>query len=143
MLTLLIIYSLWGRLVLVLHRLLASVYKINFYTRNFIKFFCVNPIQDYLLRSMPPRDSMDMGKGYDDMISCATCSLSQCLMQKVLLSRFILVVSLCFSPHVYRIVKLWTCINSIATLMYPYALPILLSLILSQDFALVTTWAQA
>jgi len=26
-----------------------------------------------LLRSMPPGDSMDMGKGYDDMISYATC----------------------------------------------------------------------
>jgi len=82
---------------------------------------------------------MDMGKGYDDMISCATCSLSQRLMQKVLLPRFILVVSLCFSPHVCRIVKLWTCINSIATFMYLYALPILPSLILSQDFALVAT----
>jgi len=29
---------------------------------------------------MPPRDSMDMGKGYDDMIGYATCSLSQRLM---------------------------------------------------------------
>jgi len=29
---------------------------------------------------MPPGDSMDMGKGYDDMIGCATCSLSQRLM---------------------------------------------------------------
>jgi len=25
-------------------------------------------------------DSMDMGKGYDDMIGCTTCSLSQRLM---------------------------------------------------------------
>ena len=34
-----------------------------------------------LLRLMPLGNSMDMGKGYDDMIGCATCSLSQCLMQ--------------------------------------------------------------
>jgi len=88
---------------------------------------------------MPPGDSMDMGNGYDDMIGCTTCSLSQHLMQKVLLPHFILVVSLYFSPHVYRIVKLWTCINSIAILMYPYTLPILPSLILSLVFALVAT----
>ena len=78
-----------------------------------------------MLRLMPSGDSMDMGRGYDDMIGCATCSLSQCLMQKVLLPCFILVVSSCFNPHVYLIVGLWTCINSIDTLMYPYALPIL------------------
>ena len=71
---------------------------------------------------------MDMGKGYDNMIGCATCSLSQHLMQKVLLPCFILVVSSCFNPHVYLIAELWTCINSIDTLMYPYALPILQSL---------------
>jgi len=29
-----------------------------------------------MLRSMPPGECMDKGKGYDDMISCATCSLS-------------------------------------------------------------------
>ena len=75
---------------------------------------------------MPPGDSMDMGKGYDDMIGCATCSLSQRLMQKVLLPCFILVVSSCFNPCVYHIVELWTCINSVDTFMYPYALPILL-----------------
>ena len=34
-----------------------------------------------LLRLTPPGDSMNMGKGYDDMIGCAICSLSQCLMQ--------------------------------------------------------------
>ena len=34
-----------------------------------------------VLRSMPPRECMDKGKGYDDMIGYATCSLSQCLMQ--------------------------------------------------------------
>ena len=88
---------------------------------------------------MLPGDSMDMGKGYDDMIGYATCSLSQHLMQKVLLPCFILVVSSCFNPRVYLIVGLWTCINSIDTFMYPYTLPILSSLILSQDFALVAT----
>jgi len=82
---------------------------------------------------------MDMGKGYDDMISCATCSLSQCLMQKVLLPCFILAVSSCFRPHVCLIVESWTCINSIDTFMYSYALPILPSLILPQSFALVAT----
>jgi len=92
-----------------------------------------------MLQLMPPGDSMDMGKGYDDMIGCTTCSLSQHLIQKVLLPHFILVVSLCFSPHVCRIVELWTCINSVATLMYSYALPILPSLIFSQVFALVAT----
>jgi len=78
-----------------------------------------------MLRLMPPGDSMDMGKGYDDMIGCTTCSLSQHLMKKVLLPCFILVVSSCFNPHVYLIAELWTCINSVDTLMYPYALPIL------------------
>ena len=34
-----------------------------------------------VLRSISPGDSMDMDKGYDDIISCATCSLSQCFMQ--------------------------------------------------------------
>jgi len=68
---------------------------------------------------------MDMGKGYDDMIGCTICSLSQRLMQKVLLPCFILMVSSCFHPHVYLIDELWTCINSIDTLMYPYTLPIL------------------
>jgi len=82
---------------------------------------------------------MDMGKGYDDMIGCATCSLSQHLMQKVLLSCFILAVSSCFYPRVCLIVELWTCINSVDTFMYPYTLPIQFSLILSQVFALVAT----
>jgi len=39
------------------------------------RFECIE-----LLRLTPPGDSMDMGKGYDDMIGCATCSLSQRLM---------------------------------------------------------------
>ena len=82
-------------------------------------------IERKVLWSMPPGDSMDMSKGYDDMISCATCSLSQRLMQKVLLPCFILVVSSCFNPHVCLIVGLWTCINSIDTFMYSYTLPIL------------------
>ena len=82
---------------------------------------------------------MNMGKGYDDMISCATCSLSQCLMQKMLLPCFILAVSSCFCPHVCFIVELWTHINSVDIFMCPYALPILPSLILSQVFALVAT----
>ena len=67
---------------------------------------------------------MDMGKGYDDIIGCATCSLSQRLMQKVLLPCFILVVSSCSNPRVYLIVGLWTHINSIDTFLYPYTLPI-------------------
>ena len=74
---------------------------------------------------MLPGNSMDMGKGYNNMIGCTTCSLSQCLMQKVLLPCFILVVSSCFNPRVCLIVGLWTCINSVDTFMYPYALPIL------------------
>jgi len=79
----------------------------------------------YLLQSMPSGDSMDMGKGYNNMISCTTCSLSQHLMQKVLLPCFIFVVFSCFNPHVWLIVGLETCINSVDTFMYPYALPIL------------------
>ena len=85
----------------------------------------MNPEMGVLLRLMPPRDSMDMGKGYDNMIGCSTYSLSQRLMQRVLLSCFILVVSSCFNPRVCLIVGLWTCINSVDTFMYPYALPIL------------------
>jgi len=88
---------------------------------------------------MSPGDSMDMGKEYDDMIGCATCSLSQRLMQKMLLPCFILAVSSCFHSHVCLIVELWTCINSVDTFMYPYTLPILSPLILSQVFALVAT----
>jgi len=60
----------------------------------------------YVLRLMSSGDNMDMGKGYDDMIGCATCSLSQRLMQKVLLPCFILAVSLCFRPHVCLVVDL-------------------------------------
>ena len=82
---------------------------------------------------------MDMGKGYDNMIGCTTCSLSQHLIQKMLLSYFILAVSSCFYPHVCLMVELWTCINSVDTFIYPYALPIHSSLILSQVFALVAT----
>ena len=82
-------------------------------------------LRHIMLRSIPPGDNMDMGKGYDNMISCATCSLSQRLMQKVLLSCFILVVSSCSNSRVYLIVGLWTRINSVDTFLYPYALPIL------------------
>ena len=78
-----------------------------------------------MLRSMPPGNSMDMGRGYDDMISCAICSLSQHLMQQVLLPRFIPGVSSCINPCLCLIVGLWTRINSVDTFMYPYALPIL------------------
>ena len=78
-----------------------------------------------MLQLMPPGDSMDMGKGYDNMIGCATYSLSQRLIQKVLLPCFILVVSSCFNPHVWLIVRLETCINSVDMFIYPYALPIL------------------
>ena len=38
-------------------------------------------IIDTMLRSMPLGNNVDLGKGYDDMIGCATCSLSQHLMQ--------------------------------------------------------------
>jgi len=47
----------------------------------------MNPETVVLLQSMPPGDSMDIGKRYDNMIGCATCSLSQCLMQKVFVIR--------------------------------------------------------
>ena len=36
---------------------------------------------NYLLRLMPLGNNEDLGKGYNDMIGCATCSLSQRLMQ--------------------------------------------------------------
>ena len=66
----------------------------------------MNPEMGVLLQSMPPGDSMDMGQGYDDIIGCATCSLSQCLMQKVLLPYFVLAVSSYFCPHVCLVVDL-------------------------------------
>ena len=59
------------------------------------------------------------------MIGCATCSLSQRHMQKVLLPYFILVVSSWFKPRVCHITKLWACINRVDTFMCPYALPII------------------
>jgi len=40
----------------------------------------MNPEMGVLLRSVPPGDSMDMGQGYDDVIGCTACSLSQHLM---------------------------------------------------------------
>jgi len=39
------------------------------------------------------------------------------------------------NPHVCLVDEPWTCINNIDTFLYPYALPILFSLILSQVFA--------
>ena len=60
----------------------------------------------YLLQSIPPGDSMDMGKGYDDMIGYATYSLSQRLMQKVLLPCFIHAISSCFHPYICLVVDL-------------------------------------
>ena len=37
----------------------------------------INNLNKYMmLWSMPPRDSMEKGKGYDDMIGCTTSSLS-------------------------------------------------------------------
>ena len=36
---------------------------------------------NHLLRLMPLGNNEDLGKEYDDMIGCATCSLSQRLMQ--------------------------------------------------------------
>ena len=86
----------------------------------------MNPKMGVLLRLMPLGNNMDMGKGYDDMIGCATCSLSQYLMQQVWLPCFILVVSLCLTPHVCLMVVQWTCINSVDTFLYPYALPLLI-----------------
>ena len=41
----------------------------------------MNPEMGVLLQSIPPGDSIDMGKEYDDMIGYATYSLSQRLMQ--------------------------------------------------------------
>ena len=38
-------------------------------------------ISQNMLRSMPLGNNVDLGKGYDDMIGCTTCSLSQRLMQ--------------------------------------------------------------
>jgi len=76
-----------------------------------------------LLWSMPPGHNMDMGKEYDDDDRLCQSSLSQHLMQKVLLSCFILIVSSCLNPHVYLIAELWTCINSVNTFLYPYTLP--------------------
>ena len=113
--------------------------KFNFSSKVSSRELLTHSDASTMLRSMPPGDSMDMGKGYNDMIGCATCSLSQRLMQKVLLPCFILVVSSCFNPCVCLVVGLWTCINSVDTFMYPHALPILYSLILSQVFALVAT----
>ena len=40
-----------------------------------------NKLDLILLQSMPLGNNVDLGKGYDDMIGCATCSLSQRLMQ--------------------------------------------------------------
>jgi len=37
-----------------------------------------------------------------------------------------LVVSSCFTPHVYFMVGQWTCISSVDTFLYPYALPFLI-----------------
>ena len=58
------------------------------------------------------------------MIGCATCSLSQRLMQQVLLPCLILTVSSCSNPHVCFMVGHQTRINSVDTLLYPYALPL-------------------
>jgi len=41
----------------------------------------MNAKMGVLLQLMPPREYIDKGKGYDDMIGYVTCSLSQCLMQ--------------------------------------------------------------
>ena len=82
----------------------------------------MNPETGVLLQSMPPGNNIDMGKGYDNDDWLRQSSLSQHLMQKVLLPCFILVVSSCLNPHVYLVAELWTCINSIDTFLYPYAL---------------------
>ena len=39
----------------------------------------MNPEMGVLLRLIPLGNNEDLGKEYNDMISCATCSLSQCL----------------------------------------------------------------
>ena len=77
-----------------------------------------------MLRSIPPGESMYKGKGYDNVIGCITCSLSQHLMQSVLLPYLFSVVSLCFTPYECLVAELWTCIYSVDTLLYPYALPL-------------------
>ena len=41
----------------------------------------MKPEMGVLLQLMPLGNNVDLGKGYDDMISYATCSLSQHLMQ--------------------------------------------------------------
>ena len=49
----------------------------------FLKYFEISltSLVDLVLRLMPLGNNVDLGEGYDDMISYATCSLSQRLMQ--------------------------------------------------------------
>ena len=56
---------------------------VNLLVTIFLKemFRLLIEMESQLLWSMSLGNSMDMGKGYDDMIGCATCSLSQRLMQ--------------------------------------------------------------
>ena len=96
-------------------------------------------IVSLVLRSMPLGNNVDLGKGYDDMISCATCSLSQRLMQQVLLPCFILVVSSCSNPHVCFMVGQWTSINSVDTFLYLYALPLIFIPFTSSSLCLSAT----
>ena len=66
------------------HQYVKEVYKTGLYTKAKKCEFhseSVEYLGYILLLSMPLGNNMDKGKGYDDMIGCATCSLSQRLMQ--------------------------------------------------------------
>ena len=83
--------------------------------------FFTNTLLTLLLQSTPPGESMDMGKGYDDMIGCAvdvsvstSCSRCHNLAQSLLF------------PLIFLMYSSWTsCIYSIDTYLYSYALPLI------------------
>ena len=67
---------------------------------------------------------MDLGQGYDDNNRLRRSSLSQHLMQQVLLPYLFLVISSCMNPHVCLMDNSQTHINSVDTFLYLYALPL-------------------
>ena len=106
-------------------------------TWNSIEFSCVILIQD-LLQLMPWGCIIEMGREYDNTIGCtvvvsvsASWSRCSCLASLLLLPHVIWLIC-CID---YTILFLLCSIYSVDTLMYPYALPILTPLILSQVFA--------
>ena len=94
-----------------------------------------------LLQSIPWRCSIEEGSEYDDTISYAKVVSVSALYSRCS-SLTVFSCSITQFPYGWHIVSSWNiCIYSVDTIMYPYTLPLILSLFSSSSLCLSATWA--